>query len=63
MIIFGIEFLGLIVICYIFLVYVMNNHVSGGKGKVTPSVAIGLMILMIIVMLIFASWYIRLGLA
>jgi hypothetical protein len=63
MIIFGIEFLGLIVICYIFLVYAMNNHVSGGKGKVTPSVAIGLMILMIIVMLIFASWYIRLGLA
>lgn len=63
MIIFGIEFLGLIVICYIFLVYMMNNHVSGGKSKVTPSVAIGLMILMIIVMLIFASWYIRLGLA
>ena len=63
MIILGIEFLGLIVICYIFLVYVMNNHISGGKGKLTPSVALGVVILMVIAMLMFASWYVRLGLA
>jgi hypothetical protein len=63
MIILGIEFLGLIVICYIFLAYAMNNHVSGGKGKLAPSVAIGAAILMIIAILMFASWYVRLGLA
>ncbi|MCP4000877.1 MAG: hypothetical protein GY727_08195 [Gammaproteobacteria bacterium] len=63
MIILGIEFLGLIVICYIFLAYAMNNHVAGGKGKLTPAVAIGVTVLMVLAMLMFASWYIRLGLA
>jgi len=63
MIILGLEFLALIVICYVFLVYATRNQVSERKGKLTPSRAVGLAILTLIAMLLFASWYVRLGLA
>ena len=63
MIILGIEFLGLVVICYIFLVYAMSKNVSGGKRKLTPAKAVALVALLIIAFLMFASWYINLGLS
>ena len=61
MIILGLEFLALIVICYVFLVYAMRDQVS--KRKLTPSKIAGVAILAVLTMILFASWYVRLGLA
>ncbi len=63
MIILVLEFLALIVICYVFLVYATRNQVSESKGKLIPGKVAAVMILAILAMLLFTSWYIRLGLA
>jgi hypothetical protein len=63
MIILGIEFLALIVICYVFFVYVTRDQVSERKGKPIPSRVVGMAILTLFAMILFASWYVRLGLA
>jgi hypothetical protein len=62
MIILGLEFLALIVICYVFLVYVTRNRVSAGKGKLIPIRVAGVIIFLFLAFIIFASWYVRLGL-
>ena len=61
MIILGLEFLALIVICYVFLVYAMRDQVS--ERKLTPSKIAGVVIFAVLTMILFASWYVRLGLA
>jgi hypothetical protein len=63
MVILGLEFLALIVICYVFLVYATRNQVSGSKAKLTPKRIVAVAIFMILTMILFASWYVRLGLA
>jgi len=63
MIILGIEFFALIVICYLFLVFVTRDRVSEGKKRSIPIWAVGAMILFVFAMLLFASWYGRLELA
>ena len=63
MIILGLEFLALIVICYVFFAYATRDKLSKSKGKLTPSRVVGVAILMILAMILFASWYLRLGLA
>jgi hypothetical protein len=63
MIILGIEFLALIVICYVFFVYATRDQVSERKRKPIPSRVVGMAILMLLAMILFASWYVRLGLA
>ena len=63
MIILGLEFLALIVICYVYLVYATRDRVSEGKRKLIPIKVAGLAILALLTMILFASWYVRLGLA
>ena len=63
MIILGLEFLALIVICYVYLVYATRDRVSEGKRKLIPIRVAGLVILALLAMILFASWYVRLGLA
>jgi len=63
MIILGIEFFALIVICYLFLVFVMRDRVSEGKKRPMPIWAVGAMILMVFIMILFISWYGRMELA
>ncbi len=63
MIILGLEFLALIVICYVFFVYATRNRVSESNGKRIPGWVVTIAILMLLAMLLFASWYVRLGLA
>ena len=63
MIILGIEFLALIVICYLFLVFVTRDHLAKGKGKSVPGWAVGAIILIVLAMIMLASWYVNLGLA
>ncbi len=63
MIILGIEFLALIVICYVFFIYATSNPVSNTKRKLAWSRVAGVTILMLLVFILFASWYLRLGLA
>ena len=63
MIILGLEFLALIVICYVFFVYATRNRISESNRKRIPSWVVGVAILMLLAMLVFASWYVRLGLA
>ena len=63
MIILGIEFLALIVICYVFFIYATRNPVSNIKRNITWSKAAGAAILALLVFILFASWYVRLGLA
>jgi len=62
MIILGLEFLALIVICYVFLVYATRNRVSESKGKLVSRRVVGVIIFLLLAMIIFASWYVRLGL-
>jgi len=61
MIILGLEFLALIVICYMFLVYVTRDRVS--EKKQIAGWAVWAVILILVVMMLLVSWYIRLGLA
>jgi len=61
MIILGLEFIALIVICYMFLVYVTRDRVS--EKKQIPGWAVWAVILILVVMMLLVSWYIRLGLA
>ena len=63
MIILGLEFLALIVICYVFFIYATRNPVSNIKRKLTWRKAAGAAILALLVFILFASWYVRLGLA
>ena len=63
MFILGLEFFALIVICYVFFVYATRNEVSGRKEKLTPNKALGVTIFMLIAMLLFATWYVQLGLS
>ncbi len=63
MIILGIEFLALIVICCMFFVYATRGQVSRSKGKLIPIRVVGMAIFMLLAMILFASWYVRLGLA
>ncbi len=63
MIILGIEFLALIVICYVFFVYATKGRVSESKRKPIPIRVVGVAIFMLLAMILFASWYVRLGLA
>jgi len=63
MFILGIEFLALIVICYVFVVYATRDQVSDGMGKLISSRAVGVAIFTLLAMVLFASWYVRLGLA
>jgi hypothetical protein len=63
MIILGIEFLALIVICYMFFVYATKGQVSESKRKPIPIRVVGVAIFMLLAMILFASWYVRLGLA
>ncbi len=63
MIILGIQFLALVVICYVFLVYATRNQVAEGKGKLIPKRIAGVFILVLVALVVFASWYVRLGLA
>ncbi len=63
MIILGLEFVALIVICYVYFVYATRGQVSGSKGKPISIRVVGMAVLMLLAMILFASWYVRLGLA
>ncbi len=56
MIILGIEFLALIVICYVFFVYATKGQVSESKRKSIPIRVVGVAIFMLLAMILFASW-------
>jgi hypothetical protein len=61
MIILGIQFLGLIVICYIFFDYATRDEVAGTMGKLSPAKAVGVIIFLVASMIFFGVWYMRLG--
>ncbi|MBS94981.1 MAG: hypothetical protein CL799_11115 [Chromatiales bacterium] len=63
MVILGLEFLALIVICFIYYAYATRGQVSGNKDKRISIGFILVVILALFSMIIFASWYVRLGLA
>jgi len=63
MIILGLEFLALIVICYVYYVYATRGPVSEDKDKQNSSRFILVAILLFLAMFMFASWYVSLGLA
>ncbi len=57
-----IEFLALVVICYVYFVYATRNKVSGDKGRLVPIRVLGVIVLTLLAFILFASWYVRLGL-
>jgi len=63
MVILGIEFFALIVICYLFFVFVTRDHMTKNKEKRIPAWVVGTMIIIPIGMIMLASWYVNLGLA
>jgi cell division protein FtsW (lipid II flippase) len=63
MVILGIEFFALIVICYLFFVFVTRDHMTANKAKRIPGWVVGAMIMIPIAMIMLASWYVNLGLA
>jgi len=63
MFILGIEFLALIVICYVFFIYATRDHLSESKGRSISSWVVGAAILILLAMILLASWYVQLGLS
>ena len=63
MVILGLEFLALIIICYVYFIYATRGQVSENKGKLISSRFVVVAILTLFAMILFASWYVRLGLA
>jgi len=63
MVILGLEFLALIIICYVYFIYATRGQVSENKGKLISSRFVVVAILTLLAMILFASWYVRLGLA
>ncbi len=63
MVILGLEFLALIVICYVYFVYATRGQVSENEEKRISSRLVVVAILTLLTMILFASWYVRLGLA
>ena len=63
MVILGLEFLALIVICYVYFIYATRGQVSENKDKRISSGFVVVAILTLLAMILFASWYVRLGLA
>ena len=61
--ILGLEFLALIVICYVYFVYATRGQVSENKDKRISSEFVVVAILMLLAMILFASWYVSPGLA
>jgi hypothetical protein len=62
MFILVLEFLALVIICYVFFVYATRKRVAENKGKLAPAKVIGVIILVLFAFILFASWYVRLGL-
>jgi len=63
MFILVIEFLALVVICYVFLVYATRKQVAENKGRLIPYKVIWVIIFILISFVLFASWYVELGLS
>ena len=63
MVILGLEFLALIVICYVYFIYATRDQVSKNKKKLFPSRFMVIAILIFLAMILFTSWYVSLGLA
>jgi hypothetical protein len=63
MVILGLEFLALIVICHIYTFMRPEVRVSESKTKRSSGMFVMVAILLVLVMLMFASWYVSLGLA
>ena len=63
MVILGLEFLALIVICYVYFIYATRGQVSENKDKRISSGFVVVAFLTLLAMILFASWYVRLGLA
>lgn len=62
MFILVIEFLALVIICYVFFVYATRKRVDENKGKISPGKVIAVIVLVLLAFIVFASWYVRLGL-
>ncbi len=63
MVILGLEFLALIVICYVYYVYATRGKVSENKDKRMSIRYVLVAIWTLFAMIFFASWYVSLGLA
>jgi len=63
MFILVIEFFALVVICYVFFVYATRKRVSENNRKLIPSKVIWVIIFTLLSFVLFASWYVRLGLS
>jgi hypothetical protein len=63
MVILGLEFFALIVICYVYYVYATRDQISGGKDKKHSGRFRTVIFLIFFAMFLFASWYVSLGLA
>jgi hypothetical protein len=63
MFILVIEFLALVVICYVFFVYATRKRVDENKGRLIPYKIIWVIIFILISFILFASWYVELGLS
>ncbi|MBT76674.1 MAG: hypothetical protein CL798_00620 [Chromatiales bacterium] len=63
MFILVIEFLALIVICYVFFVFATKERNAGKDAKSIPNWAVAVMIMIPLALILFISWYIQLGLA
>lgn len=63
MIILAIQFIGLLVICYVFFVYATRRQIVEDKGRRFPVKAVGIIVLTLLAFIVFASWYVQLGLS
>ena len=62
MFILVIEFVALVVICYVFLVYATRKKVALNNGKRGTGKLILAMLFLLLSFFVFAAWFIELGL-
>jgi hypothetical protein len=63
MFILVIEFIALVAICYVFFVYATRKRVAENKGRLISGKLIWAIIFILLSFVLFASWYVELGLA
>ena len=58
-----IQFVALVIICYIYFISATTNRISEDNRRLVPSKVLLVMIATLIAFGLFAAWYVRLGLA
>ena len=58
-----IQFTALVIICYIYFISATTNRISEDNRRLVPRNVLFVIIITVFIFILFAVWYVRLGLA